>query len=314
MSKELTAKREPASSAIAAIEKMENRRELVAQALIDQKVDLMASAGETVKNWSEEKQRDFTNQFAYHVCSDNNLDEVFHSAEGKRSIMDAFRRSLETGLQVGGKHAYLISQSRKVSRNPDKWVKEARFSIKAAGFIALFCGGSNPIFKDIKWGKVCDNDDFKTDMARGEVRHFTGLNRGKFAGFWVQIIKMSGEKQVFPFSVSDIEKWKSAAKDQSVWNKWYESMAEQACIRHAVSRYEDAKDLLGEAWTDEGSGEPSTFEQPDDISDRVPDIDISDSFVVGESDADPVEDPVVGEKTTVNTGENEKPDKNIDLF
>lgn len=295
---------------VTAIEKMEKKRDLVAATLIEQRFDLMSSAGETVKNWSEDKQRDFANQFAYHVCNDPNLGAVFNSAEGKRSIMDAYRRSLETGLQVGGKQAYLIPQNTTIG---GKSVTVARLSIKAEGYIALLCGGKNPIFKDIKWSRVCDNDNFSVDASTGEVKHSYGMNRGKFAGYWVQVIKLTGEKQVFVYSVEDINKWKATAKSQAIWNKWFESMAEQACIRHSVKRYEDAKDLLGEAWSGSEEAPIESYtpvvEQPDNIVDRVPDVAIEEEVIEVQEKEEEVEKKPSEKKSSEN-----KPTDPVDLF
>ena len=260
---------------VIAIVGLERNREAMTSTFSGNMESLMLSAGDTVRSWPPEKQLDFMNQFALHVAGDEKLAPCFETAVGKRSIVQALRRSLETGLQVGGKHAYLVPQRAKKGAPI-----EARFSIRAEGYLALLCGGSKPIFRDIKWGRVYQNDDFICDEAAGEIKHSHGMvDRGQFVGVWVQIIKISDSfpgrrsdsSHVFAFPKSKIEQWKSASRSQdeySPWKNWPEEMAEQASIRHACSRFEDAKDMLAQAIHEERSA-ATTGEQSDSIAERA---------------------------------------------
>ena len=243
--------------AIEAIVSMENKKETIVEAVKKNWDSLIVSAGQVVRDWEEERQQLFVEKFAYNVCNDKNLTACFTTNQGKYSLLEALRRSLETGLEIGGKHAYLIPRK-------NNGITKADFSIKAEGYIALLCGGSSPIFKNIKWGKVCEEDNFKVDEAEGTIEHTHSMRRGAFMGYWVQLIHLSGEKQVFSFDKNKIEQWKSFSKTpNTAWSKWFEEMAEQACIRHAVSRFEDAKDMLAEAY------ENNQAYQQKDISDRA---------------------------------------------
>jgi recombinational DNA repair protein RecT len=255
---------------IKTITTMERNREKMEEAFATEQMQrsLLISAGDTFKSWDKDKQSDFMNRFAYEVCRDENLAPCFDSQAGKKSIVEALRRSLETGLQIGGKHAYLIPQPRNIGdKNKPVWITEARFSIRAEGYVALLCGGKKPIFQDIKWGIVYEEDDFSIDESEGTICHKHGMRRGGFLGCWVKIVKKNGESQCFSFDSTKINQWKSAGKSQgAIWNKWPEEMAEQACIRHACKRFEEAKDMLAEAWETENQ---ALGEQSDDISERA---------------------------------------------
>ncbi len=150
-----------------------------------------------------------------------------------------------------------------------------RFSIRAEGYIALLCGGKQPIFRDIRWGRVHEEDDFSVDEATGEVHHTHGMIRGeKWLGFWVQITKLNGEKAVFTYDTAKINQWRASSQAQKyTWEKWPQEMAEQACIRHACKRFEEAKDMLSDAW----AADAPVYNQSDDIAERaaavMPDID-----------------------------------------
>jgi len=266
---------------VQAITAMERNREKLTDVFKGQQQSLMLSAGDTLRGMSQERQINFMEQFALEVCNDEKLVDCFNSTPGKRSIVEALRKSLETGLKIGGKHAYLIPQ--KVDGN-----LTARYSIKAEGYVALLCGGTNPIFKDVKWGRVHEEDDFRIDESEGVISHSHGMNRGKFLGCWVKIIKKNDEVQAFAFDSDKINQWRKSAKTQSVWNAWPEEMAEQACIRHACSRFEEAKDMLAEAWSGDKQND---VEQSDDITDRASQImpEISDDDIGGIT-VTPVED------------------------
>ncbi len=280
---------------VQAITAMERNREKMIEAFTGQQESLMLSAGDTVRSWSQEKQLDFMNQFAFRVCSDENLAPCFQSVEGKRSIVQALRRSLETGLMIGGKHAYLVPQP-KEKGGP----VEARFSIKAEGYLAYLCGGRKPIFRDLKWGKVYENDEFRVDEAEGSVSHSHGLEeRGKFVGVWVQIVKKNGTKQVFTFPLQTINKWKAVSRyPKNTWDKWFEEMAEQACIRHACSRFEDAKDALAEA-LEPDSPEMAVPEESTSIEERaeafIPDLEATEEEKRDSSDSEPEIDDDIAE-------------------
>jgi recombinational DNA repair protein RecT len=251
---------------------MERNREKLTQSLLSENMynSVVLSAGDTFKSWDEGKQRNFVERFAYEVCTDENLSECFTTVDGKRSIVQAFRRSLETGLVVGGKHAYLVPQ-----RDKQGAPLKVRFSIKAEGYIALLCGGKQPIFRDIRWGRVHEEDDFSVDEATGEVHHTHGMVRGeKWLGIWVQITKLNGERAVFTYDIGKINQWRASSQaPKYTWEKWPQEMAEQACIRHACKRFEEAKDMLSDAW---GADAP-VYDQSDDIAERaaavMPDID-----------------------------------------
>ena len=220
---------------------------------------IMMSACEEVLSWKPEKQDLFLQKIAIAIAKDENLKPCFESGEGKLSIVQAIHRSVATGLEIGGIHAYLVPQGRKIRRKTDKGiidvkVIEARYSIRDRGYHALLCGGKKPIFSELRWGMVYEKDDCKVNGGSGEVSHIVGIgeDRGKFLGCWVQCEKISGQKEAVFFHKSKIDQWKKMSKyPEYTWDKWPEEMALQACIRHFCDRYEQARELLASAIYDE---------------------------------------------------------------
>ena len=219
---------------------------------------IMMSACEEVLSWKPEKQDLFLQKIAIAIAKDENLKPCFESGEGKLSIVQAIHRSVATGLEIGGVHAWLVPQGRTIKRKTNKGiidvkVIEARYSIRDRGYHALLCGGKKPIFSDLRWGMVYKKDDCKVDGGSGEVSHIIGIDkdRGDFLGCWVQCQKISGQKEAVFFHEIKILQWKAKAKTLNIWNTWPEEMALQACIRHFCDRYEQAREMLASAIYDD---------------------------------------------------------------
>ena len=239
---------------------------------------IMMSACEEVLSWKPEKQDLFLQKLAVAIAKDENLKPCFESGEGKLSIVQAIHRSVATGLEIGGIHAYLVPQGRTIKRKTDKGiidvkVIEARYSIRDRGYHALLCGGKKPIFSELRWGMVYKKDKCTVNGGTGEVNHEIGIeiNRGDFLGCWVQCQKISGQKEAVFFHEAKILQWKAKAKTLNVWNTWPEEMALQACIRHFCDRYEQARELLASAIYDDEQVETATKpinEKLDDILDE----------------------------------------------
>lgn len=224
------------------------------------KEKIMLSACEEVQSWKPEKQEAFLHKTAVVIAKDENLKPCFESAEGKMSIIKAVHRSVSTGLEIGGIHAYLVPQGRTVKRKGENGIYEdkvieARYSIRDRGYHALLCGGKKPIFKDLRWGVVKEKEakDSYVDEASGEVKHIIPMvpNRGQLVGCWVQCVKMNGQKEAKFFELSKIDQWKAKAQSKNVWNAWPDEMALQASIRHFCDRYEQARELLASAIYDD---------------------------------------------------------------
>lgn len=200
------------------------------------------------------------------IAHDEKLAPCFESTEGKMSILEAVQKSCSTGLEIGGKHAYLIPQPEKVGKDEagkDRWATKARYQIRAGGYFALLCGGERPIFAGLRWGLVYEKDNCQVDQGTGEVSHPVSVTktRGDLIGCWVQIIKKNGDKDAKFFHMDKVNQWKAKSQmPNGAWKQWPDEMTEQACIRHACDKYEQARDLLVNAIYND-SGEQPTEEK-----------------------------------------------------
>jgi phage RecT family recombinase len=238
------------------------KEESLTEAFLKIKDKLFIFAPPEIQEWKEDKKDMFVKKTMMTIAHDEKLKPCFDTPEGKMSLLNAVTKSCSTGLEIGGKHAYLIPQ-----KNNGK--TEARFSIKASGYFALLCGGDRPIFDDLRWSLVYAKDDCKTNAGTGEVDHAecNKEDRGDLVGCWVQIVKKNGQKEIIYYPMKKINQWKAFSKaPNGAWKAWPDEMAEQACIRHACDKYEQARDLLVASIYDgkEINPEKSTVEKLDE--------------------------------------------------
>lgn len=249
-------------------------------------------ASREVQAWPEDKKDQFLKQTMIEIAHDENLKECFNSSEGKMSILKAVQKAAGSGLEIGGKHAYLVPQRRNVAQKnqPAKWITEARFSIRDRGYHALLCGGSRPIFRDLRWGQVYEGDECSIDEGTGEIVHKKkiGKSNGDFLGVWVQCVKMNGNKEAKFYPENKINQWREASKTDEVWKKWPEEMALQASIRHFCDRYEVARDLLASAIYDEDGIVESEKSNTEAIDEKLTEPEIEEEIIdaVGDEETD----------------------------
>lgn len=263
---------------------MIKKEESIRNGINSLKEKILVSAGEEFESWKKEKQDQFFERTIIAIAKDEKLIPCFQSTEGKLSIIEAVEKAVSTGLQIGGKHAYLVPQpkntNRKDSKGKDIWITEVRFSIRDRGYFALLCGGKKPIFLDLRWNAVYEKDDCSVDAGTGEVNHKESItdDKGKFLGCWVQATKINGQKEAKFFNITKINQWRNSSKAyqsaiqkkyESPWVQWPEEMALQASIRHFCERYEEARELLASAIYDDDSEESKNKTTVDNIDDAL---------------------------------------------
>mgnify|MGYP000527750858 CR=1 FL=1 len=79
---------------------------------------------DNIQNWEDDKKEHFVRKTMMKIAHDENLKPCFESNEGKLSLVDAVQKSCSTGLEIGGKHAYLIPQPRKTGMGKVKSFSE----------------------------------------------------------------------------------------------------------------------------------------------------------------------------------------------
>jgi len=263
---------------------MIQKEESIRKGITALKSKILVSAGEEFQSWPEEKQNQFFERTIMTIAKDDKLIDCFASPEGKLSLIEAVEKSVSTGLQIGGKHAYLVPQGRKTNRKgsdgKDLWVKEVRFSIRDRGYYALLVGGKRPIFLDLRWGQVYEKDDCTINKGTGEVKHNISISddKGKFLGVWVQAKKINGQLETEFYSKSKIDQWRNCSKayqsaknknEKTIWDDWPEEMGLQSSIRHFCERYEEARELLASAIYDDETEEKKTGSVIDDINESL---------------------------------------------
>jgi len=263
---------------------MIQKEESIRKGITALKSKILVSAGEEFQSWPEEKQDQFFERTIMTIAKDEKLIDCFASSEGKLSLIEAVEKSVSTGLQIGGKHAYLVPQKRKTNRKDkngkDLWVQEIRFSIRDRGYYALLVGGKRPIFLDLRWGQVYEKDDCTINKGTGEVKHNISISddKGKFLGVWVQAKKINGQLEAEFYSKSKIDQWRNCSKafqsadknnQDSPWVQWYDEMALQSSIRHFCDRYEEARELLASAIYDDETEEKRPSSVIDDINESL---------------------------------------------
>lgn len=250
---------------------------------------LMKRASNELKKAGPDKQEQFMARTVANIIKNEKLKDCFMSPEGKVSIYMLIDDALKTGLELE-KHAYAIPYKKNAGtkQNP-RWVSTASFQIKDRGYHALLCGSEQPIFKDLKWGVVYENekDNVKIDRASGEISHPVSIsdNRGNPVGVWVQATKLDGSKEAEFYPKSFIENIRNnhskpyqdyvAKKISScTWITDEIPMWTKTAIKSFCRPYADVVEALQNAYYSEGD---NIVDKQKDIADIA--LDVIDSAI-----------------------------------
>lgn len=116
--------------------------------------------------------------------------------------------------------AYFINVCKSVGLNP--FVKEIWCYKDKIGNLLVFAGRdgflakaqTNPFFNGIRSSEVCENDNFKIDIANNKIEHSFGLSdRGAIKGAYAIVFRKNGEPTIefadFSFYNKGFNAWKS---------------------------------------------------------------------------------------------------------
>jgi len=263
------------------IENLQSNEKSLWSLVQNYKPQLLKIATESIKNQNKEEQDAFLMKTIISIVKNENLKEVFNSAEGRYSIFEIIRNCLRTGLMLE-KHCYAVPQGRKIKKgNNDIWIKEARFDIRDRGYHAILVGGNKPIFLELKWDIVYKKDieEFdklneilikqnKTpkqfiDPVTNEVNHIQAIaeDRGRIIGVWVQCEHLNKKKEAKFFSAKYIESCREKSQtyqkyikkdlNTCVWIEFPDQMYIKTAIKSFCKHWADVSEALQNAYYSE---------------------------------------------------------------
>ena len=280
------------------IQNMENNEKSLKNGIANIKASIMPFACEEVKSWDDEKVSAFLDKISVLIATHTDSDKWFKSGEGQLSIVDVFQTCVSTGLIPDGNQMYLLNKNRNIKFKDEenikreRYISEAKTSVKDRGYYAILCGGKRPVLADLSWGCMftADAECSSIDEGTGEVNIVKKIcaDSGALVGVWVKAVKQNGKIDLKFYPMKKINQWRVKAKTQSIWNAWPEEMALQASIRHHCDRYFQGRELLSSAIYD-GDIIPDKMESS---VDRVNDMFMNDEAEMFDDDVDDVDNVV----------------------
>ena len=155
------------------------------------------------------------------------------------TLQAAIKNVAAVGLSLNPAYgfAYLVPESQK--RGND-WVQECQLRISFQGLIKLATDSGS--IKTVKAEIVRENDSFTYNGPMELPIHkinnpFNQAERGSPVGVYCIAITNENQPLVDLMDWKEVEKIKSKAKTQNVWNEWPEEMAKKALIKRASKQW-----------------------------------------------------------------------------
>ncbi|MEY4390072.1 MAG: hypothetical protein RLZZ167_712 [Pseudomonadota bacterium] len=157
------------------------------------------------------------------------------------SILQAVKQAVDLGLEIDGrKHGHLIKRNVNVgTKEKPRWVAECQFQVGYPGFIYSLkreVPDANIVVNLVKDG------DLFTVKKYGDIEEYTHTVKDAFAGQdkivggYCYLSFTLGDRKIAKvetMSKNEIDKIKSCAITDIIWNKWYEEKAKIAILRRA---------------------------------------------------------------------------------
>lgn len=155
------------------------------------------------------------------------------------TVESAIKNVAAVGLSLNPAYgfAYLIPESQKRGKD---WVQECQLRISFQGLIKLATDSGS--IKVVKAEVVRENDSFTYNGPMKEPTHsisnpFKPTDRGDPIGVYCVAITHEDRALVDLMSWEEVQKIKSKAKTQNVWNDWPEEMAKKAVIKRSSKQW-----------------------------------------------------------------------------
>lgn len=145
-----------------------------------------------------DKERYLT-RLALAIANNEKLAPCFETLKGKMSIIQAMQKCVELGL-IPDDEAYLIPYGQDRQKINGKWQYtwySAELQPKAEGYMKIVLSEPNPMFAQIKYDLVYENDHIIIDSSQGIIDHKikpTKDGRGEIIGAWVQFVPVDDNK------------------------------------------------------------------------------------------------------------------------
>jgi recombination protein RecT len=183
----------------------------------------MAKSHKAVR-WAEEC------EFAHEIVSKNKM----LCGSIVQTVQNSIKNVAAVGLTLNPAHgyAYLVPEYNKQLNGT-----ECQLRISFKGLIKLATDSGS-----VKWVKaevVHQNDVFSFNGHGNAPTHNFNpfVDRGPMVGVYCQAKTNEGDFLVDMMTIDEINKIKSAAKIQTVWEKWFEEMAKKAVIKRASKQW-----------------------------------------------------------------------------
>lgn len=224
--------------------------------------DLIASKDKLV-SWAEES------QFAVQALNKNAMLQQCAPQSIQESIINVAAIGLSLNPAYG--YAYLVPDSIKSGNN---WVKVCQLRVSFKGLVKI--ATDSGAIKFVRTEIVKENDVFTYNGPMAAPMHQMNpfSDRGKVVGVYCIAKTPDGEVLTDVMSVDDINKIRSAAKQDAVWAKWFEEMAKKAIIKRASKYWPlgDASERFSRAVNvvnDSEGSEPIITNKPS-VADKLP--------------------------------------------
>jgi len=170
----------------------------------------------------------YLTRLASAIASDEKLAPCFDTNKGKASIVGAMQRAIELGV-MPGEDAYIIPYGQDRQKINNKWHftwYKADLQPRAEAYLKILLSEPNPLFQDVRYDLVYENDSLTIDSGDGTIKHSISPvkgGRGDMIGVWIKFepFPNSGRQPIVKYW--DIERiYRVRDKHSATWQSYVE--------------------------------------------------------------------------------------------
>jgi recombinational DNA repair protein RecT len=211
---------------IVKITEIKQKEEKLSDWLSDRAEKLWQIAADTLRMSDRER---YLTRLASAIASDEKLAPCFDTNKGKTSIVQVMQKAVELGV-MPGEDAYIIPYGQDRKKQPNgqwqyTWYK-ADLQLRAEAYLKILLSEPNPLFQDVRYDLVYENDNLTIDSGVGIIQHSISPikgGRGDMIGVWIKFepFPNSGRQPIVKYW--DIERvHRVRDKHSATWQSYLE--------------------------------------------------------------------------------------------